>query len=227
MTDGSERRCRKTRLTNEYVNEINAVFAKHCEIMEDDYKSKIVQIDEWCSNFIQEINDHATKQKYLLDNVYNNEKCLLKKQLEENLEVTDNYYNAQQESLFNELRKACQKLKYKLSELRYSKSEVDFLNVVERTEETDKDALKSARNRRRHRRNDDKRTENNASSETRSSDSTLNSEHITDSQQANSTSEPNDSSKDDSDNKCPLCYMMFPSSFTRINRLEHANAHME
>ena len=40
-------------------------------------------------------------------------------------------------------------------------------------------------------------------------------------------SETNGSATDDFTNKCPICYMIYPRSFTNYDCQKHVNAHMD
>jgi len=243
-----------------YANEINAIFSKHLETLDDKRQAIIDKIDKWCSDCTEQINNHANQQKCLLNDAYIRHRRVFDKKYNENLETANAYQIAKQEDLFNELRDACRLLKFKVAKLTFSKHEMEYPEVIiqeepmERTnpQETTITKRNDARRRRRTNKNSGNTTENNNSATASSSSDliTANSEQtryiyilkyfflmmlsicIFSARQSSKTTSkikisPLIDNKDDSYNKCPICFMIFPISMTHNGRYQHINAHME
>ncbi|CAF1349622.1 unnamed protein product [Adineta ricciae] len=219
----------------EYTDEIDTIFKSHHKDMKEDYWSTIKEIEEWCSQCVQRINDHAIEQKALLVDAYTLRKQFLKKRYEEIVNLVSSRSDQTEKNSVEELCAKFHNLNVQYCELRRVTHEWTRLDVItklepEETRSTDSTAaLHSARRRRRQHKLKDTTTDiSKASSEKQSSNSTSsNPDHKNDSQVDETQFGTNDSVTDDFTNKCFICYMIYPRTFTNYDRQKHVNAHMD
>ncbi|CAF0995657.1 unnamed protein product [Adineta ricciae] len=203
--------------------------------MKEDYCSTMKKIEEWCSQCVQRINEHAIAQKAHLVDAYTLRKQFLKKRCEEIVNLACSSSDQTEKNSFEELCAKFHNLNVQYWELRRVTHEWTRLDVIitlelEETRSADSTAtLHSARRRRRqHKLEDTTAHINKTSSEKQSSDSTSsNLDHKNHSQVDETQAGTNDSVTDDFTNKCPICYMIYPRSFTIYDRQRHVNAHMD
>ncbi|CAF2583846.1 unnamed protein product [Rotaria sp. Silwood2] len=235
--------------TNDYIDEIHNIFCQHWLNLDKEREIAIDSIDKWCLGWEKRIKKYANEQKVLLNNNYDRLRYVFDKKHKENVETANAYHNTQQLELFNELRHACQELEFQAVRLEYCKKEMEYPKVIdieereERTqlEQVDTDTLENARRRRRRCKENDK-TENTSSTSVSSSPNSItssskqtNNQQTSDTQSkrkddqltdTKNTSKKQGKNDNDSNDKCPICFMIFPSNLTRSDRNRHVNEHI-
>ncbi|CAF1040735.1 unnamed protein product [Rotaria sp. Silwood1] len=236
--------------TNKYIVEIHNIFHQHWVTLDEKRRSTIEEIDQWRLQWEKSITKYADKQKVLLNDTYDRLRRTFDKKYKENVETANAYHSAQQLELFKELRDACQVLEFQVAKLEYLKMEMKYPEVIDMEEQKERMKLEemnttteeNARRRRRRCKDNDKKTENNSGNSTSlSPNSIASSSKPTNNRQtletqskredSQRTGTKNDSKKqdkntDDSNDKCPICFMIFPLNLTRSDRHQHVNEHM-
>ncbi|CAF1183823.1 unnamed protein product [Rotaria sordida] len=236
--------------TNNYIVEINNIFYQHWLTLDKKRQTEIDNINQWCLKWKKYIKKHADEQKVLLNNNYDRLRHVFDRKHKENLETANAYHAAQQLELFNELRDACQVLQFQVARLEYCNEKMEYPKVIDieeqeeiiQLEQTDTNTRENARRRRRHCKDNDKKTEHTSSASASPSCTSITSyskqtnnrrtfetqskredDHLTSTKDASIKQVKND---DDSNDKCPICFMIFSSNMTRSNRHRHVNEHM-
>jgi hypothetical protein len=248
---------------NNYTNEIHKVFNQHWVNLNNERQASIDGIDKWHRDWKESIDKYANEQKVRINDHYDHLRSIFDEKYRENLETADSYYTAQKVDLFNELRGACESLKFEIATLKFSKYNVEHPEVIIVEEQLKTKNLEEkdiARRRRRLKKvNDDKMENNSGATASLQSNSTTSdskqtecvcvlkrlfvvillififsdrqSSKIKPKRRSDQSTVNTDDSKnqvindDQSDNKCPICFMIFPLNMTRDNRQQHVNEH--
>ena len=184
MADESSDRIDRAVSRKEYTDKIDAIFKSHYKNMKEEYSSAMNEIEEWCSQCVRRINEHAIAQKALLVDAYTLKKQFLKKRCEEVANLVNSSSDQTEKNSFEELCTKFHNLNVQYWELRRVTCEWTSLNVITKlkpkeTRSADSTtALHSARRRRRQHTSEDTTTDiNKASSKKEPSDSTSSNSH--------------------------------------------------
>ncbi|CAM2697794.1 unnamed protein product [Rotaria socialis] len=235
---------------NAYVNKIDKIFYQHWKILNTERQKSIDSINQWHHDWNERIEKHAEEQKVLIINEYDRLRPVFDEKYKETVEIANTYHGAQHGELFKELGDACQSLKFQVAILQFVQREVEYPQVVtiedqeemQRLEKMDLNARNDHRRRRRLAKNEAKKTENKDDSKaslshnsTTSNSNQINNRHTFEMQDKEEDKQPTHSdftsnnklNKDDNSNeKCPICFMLFSTNMNRHDRNQHVNEHM-
>ncbi|CAF1934672.1 unnamed protein product [Rotaria magnacalcarata] len=236
--------------TNAYVNKIDKIFYQHWKILNNEREKSIETINQWHHDWNKRIEKHAEEQKVLIINDYERLRPVFDEKYKENVEIANTYHHAQHLELFKELCDECKSLKFQVAMLQLVQRETEYPQVVtveeqeemQRLKQTDLSAQNEHRRRRRRAKDETQKTENKDDSKanlshnsTTSSSNQINNRQTFEIQDKEEDKQPthnditpnNKLKKDDNSNeKCPICFMLFSTNMNRHDRNQHVNEHM-
>ncbi|UJR21006.1 hypothetical protein I4U23_024106 [Adineta vaga] len=200
-------------------------------------KQRLVEINSWEKETIRQIQKYTSKQSSLLQNEYDSQLHIWKSRRQAFHKILDVHEQNRNISQISELLNQCRSLKFELSAIGYSDQNIPFIllrynNAATNVNQNETSSYRNevARSQTEH------RYENNAKNYTGSTFAnvqqtnlltrTTTNENIDgycDSRCDNTYCDVNDN--DESMDKCPTCYMIYPLHMTKTQRLEHFTEH--
>ncbi|CAF1685779.1 unnamed protein product [Rotaria magnacalcarata] len=215
-------------------------------LLSNQRSKKLRRIDAWEETQLQNIRQHASYQKQLLNEEYENECNDLKEQRQEFIETLLIHEAQKNTEQINRLIDCCKALQCELAPLIYNEQPTQFIHVTKRqhsNRKTDKsNVFKSTDNTSRQNslvnQNYGSEHANNGLVNSWPTSSLENATHIhtkqspthSDDYYRSGTSNDSDQSFYDPQDdkllvKCPTCFMIFPTSMTACDRSQHAQEH--
>ncbi|CAF1655615.1 unnamed protein product [Adineta ricciae] len=192
---------------------LNELFEDYQAILDDQRAKSIRRISEWEENTVDNIKQHASDVKNLLEQQYDAQIRSVKETKKTYLSMIDEHEDIRDEQAVHSLLEQCTLLKFELAQIEYHPCSIDFIQLVSK----DSELINSKVNK-------PYKFQTKFSAENLSDINDPLKENLTEHFSAESTI--CDSYDDDSDfKKCPVCFMIYPLNMTIQKRTDHVQSH--
>ncbi|CAF1334748.1 unnamed protein product [Adineta steineri] len=220
--------------TMKILDDIRKFFTDQQKDLQNQKKEISRTIDQWRTFCIKEIEQHATEEKKRLDQLYEYQKNFFETQRRNFTEEATKQDKLKNKEQLSQLLEQCQELQFKLAKPEYYQHSTELIHIIVTDEQLSQiNQRKSSRSNsltdyNTNIANDDsvnesslqKPTSANAKQTSRRSSTTQ-----TSPKHEPHNSQPNTTIRDDMEDKCPLCFMIFPQNMTKQDRQLHVNEH--
>ncbi|CAF0882957.1 unnamed protein product [Rotaria sp. Silwood1] len=203
----------------------------------NDQKQKMInEITEWENNLIRQIQENVVNQKALLEQESKYQLNYLQAKCQEFLDTALIYEEKKTREEVRLLIEQCHDLKFEIGLFEYPERLIPFIEMQKQKQpiEVKQDVLSQHKFNSKSTTNDDFRIDNNKNLyPSTSSISTFASSNQTNQQSSTTSSFNHDNQKsnminhDDILDKCPACFIIFPSNMGTYERSQHVNQHFE
>ncbi|CAF4279201.1 unnamed protein product [Adineta steineri] len=196
----------------------------------------INEINEWRENLICQIQKHIDKQKFLVEQEFKIQSNYLQIKHQEFLDTALIYEERKNREEVRQLLEQCHVLRFELSAFDYSEQYIPFIQIKKEQQliESKPNSFNTHNYEKQSTINDGIRIENNKDAYVSRPSKSANSNRMNQ-QIVTTTSSMNHSpcgTRNDTQNfrndmieKCPVCFMIFPSAMKTYERSQHVNQH--
>jgi hypothetical protein len=130
MNISLEAPCRWLPESTNAENEIRTIFFLHWEKLKDHFIATVNEINAWRQKVIEDTQKYTDEQIRILAEDYKRQRLYIDQKREENLDTTRAYADANNNELFDELRKECRLLEFQMAQLENINGTMNARRVV-------------------------------------------------------------------------------------------------